>query len=259
MARTFSSVNEAWRELHGSRTGDHEDNSTGRGHGYDPSQPRVPKGHPDGGQWTLSQHGDSTATILSDVTPENEWIPGARYAQARDPKGRGGGPVRIGNNWFTPEPGQAVRLAVAHASQQNAIARVREIEPNWRPKPSAYENVEGLIRTYEAEARQAEARLGELASVGVCPGPFAAGSIPARGPERNFTTPEREKINRFGYETGCHTCGTRDPGTRSGNFILDHQPPNALNPLGRAQRLFPHCLTCSLRQGGWISSRGSSQ
>ena len=167
--------------------------------------------------------------------------------------------TRIGNSWFTPEPGQAARLATAQAWQRNAIARVREIEPNWRPKPSIHENVEGLIRTYEGEAREAESRLAELASFGVCPGPFAAGSISARGPERNFTELERADVNRFGYETGCHTCGTRDPGTRYGNFVLDHQPPDALNHLGRHQRLFPHCLTCSLRQGGWISSRGSSR
>jgi hypothetical protein len=213
IARTFSSVNEAWKELRHSRKGDHKQNSAGRRHGYDPSQPRVPKGHSEAGQWTQSPHGDSTAPILSDVTPENEWTPGAQYAQGLDSRGRGGGPIRIGNNWFTPEPGQAARLTMAHAWQQNAIGRVREIEPNWRPKPSAHENVEGLIRTYEGEARQAETRLAELASVGVCPGPFAAGSIPARGPERNFTTLERGDVNRIGYESGCHTCGTRDPGS----------------------------------------------
>jgi hypothetical protein len=33
---------------------------------------------------------------------------------------------------------------------------------------------------------------------------------------------------------------------------LDHQPPTGFNPLGRRQYLLPHCLTCSLRQGGWI-------
>jgi hypothetical protein len=38
----------------------------------------------------------------------------------------------------------------------------------------------------------------------------------------------------------------------SGNFFLDHQLPNAWNPLGRPQRLFPHCMSCSGRQGNWI-------
>jgi len=258
MARTYASVNEAWRELRNARNRANQENyrTPQAHHGYDPNQPRVAKGRLDAGQWTDTGGGKNTSEISSDATPDNEWRPGSQYAQTR---GRGSVPVRIGNRWFEAEGGQAVRLAAAQARQHNAIARVRELEPNWRPKPSAHETVEGLIRTYEGEARQAETRLAELASVGVCPGPFAAGSIPARGPERNFTTLERAGVNRFGYETGCHTCGTNDPGTRSGNFILDHQPPNALNRLSRDQRLFPHCLTCSLRQGGWISNRGSSR
>jgi hypothetical protein len=85
------------------------------------------------------------------------------------------------------------------------------------------------------------------------PGPFAKESIPARGPERNFTKAEREKINNAGQKDGCHTCGSTSAGTKSGNFILDHQPPNALNPQGGAQRLFPHCSSCSARQAGQVT------
>jgi hypothetical protein len=29
-----------------------------------------------------------------------------------------------------------------------------------------------------------------------------------------------------------------------------------LNTLGRTQRLFPHCATCSSIQGGWLSYYG---
>jgi len=53
-------------------------------HEYDPHQPRVPAGHPDGGQWTNA--GRTTGReindprIISDVTPDNYWIPGADYA-----------------------------------------------------------------------------------------------------------------------------------------------------------------------------------
>jgi hypothetical protein len=51
---------------------------------YSPAQPRVPASHPDGGQWT-SEHADPVAAnddprILSDMTPDNTWIPGAQYA-----------------------------------------------------------------------------------------------------------------------------------------------------------------------------------
>ncbi|ABY36403.1 MAG TPA: hypothetical protein DEF43_12075 [Chloroflexus aurantiacus] len=84
------------------------------------------------------------------------------------------------------------------------------------------------------------------------PGPYAGDSIPARGPGRDFTREERDAINEIGRMTGCHTCGATDPGTIDGNFIPDHQPPNALSPPGAPQWLYPHCLACSRRQGGEI-------
>jgi RHS repeat-associated protein len=84
------------------------------------------------------------------------------------------------------------------------------------------------------------------------PGPNAGDSIPARGPDRDFTPDERAKINDIGNATGCHTCGTTDPGTKSGNFVPDHQPPSALNPDGGSQNLYPQCLSCSRVQGGQV-------
>jgi RHS repeat-associated protein len=86
------------------------------------------------------------------------------------------------------------------------------------------------------------------------PGPFATESIPARGPQRSFRVGERNTINEIGLRSGCQTCGTTNPGTRSGNFIPDHQPPNALNLTNGLQRLFPHCNTCSHRQAGEVAA-----
>jgi hypothetical protein len=48
---------------------------------------------------------------------------------------------------------------------------------------------------------------------------------------------------------GCHTCGTKDPGTKSGNAVVDHQPPSALD---QPKDFYPHCLDCSRRQGGEV-------
>jgi hypothetical protein len=220
---------------------------------YSPNQPRVPAGSREGGQWTSGGGtGRNDPRVISDATPDNNAIPGAQYAQGR---ARGPVTVRIGGRTFEIEGGQAARLVEAQTRADDAIARVRELDPNWRPTPSFKESVEGSIRAYEAEAREAQARASELAKVGIGPGPFAGESIPARGPERNFTAAERREINRIGSETGCHTCATRDPETTSGNFVVDHQPPSALNSLGRSQQLYPQCLTCSLRQGGWITGR----
>lgn len=48
---------------------------------------------------------------------------------------------------------------------------------------------------------------------------------------------------------GCHTCGTKNPGTKSGNAIADHQPPQALDD---PKIFLPHCNTCKARQGGQV-------
>ena len=83
------------------------------------------------------------------------------------------------------------------------------------------------------------------------PGPFAGDSIPARGPGRRFNPGERDATNQAGRDKGCHTCGNKDPGTKSGNFVPDHQPPSGLNN-GGDQRLYPQCIDCSRVQGGQV-------
>jgi hypothetical protein len=52
---------------------------------YDPNQPRVPAGNPDGGQWTSEggSEGITDSRVVSDVTPTNDWMPGAQYAAGR--------------------------------------------------------------------------------------------------------------------------------------------------------------------------------
>jgi hypothetical protein len=220
---------------------------------YSPDQPRVPAGNSGGGQWT-SDGGNGPADdsrVVSDVTPDNTWKPGAQSAQ--NTRRGGGGPILINGNWLDPTPAQAARLTVAEAQAQDALARVRNFDPYWQPTPGLYATVEGKISDLEAKAQEARARLAELATAGIGPGPFAGNSIPARGPGRNFFAAEHAENNENGDESGCHTCGARDPGTPLGNYVLDHQPPNALNIFGAEQRLYPQCLSCSLRQGLWIS------
>ena len=60
----------------------HGDPSSRDGRGYDPNQPRVPAGDPDGGQWTSKGSGGGTndPRVLSDATPDDHWIIGADYA-----------------------------------------------------------------------------------------------------------------------------------------------------------------------------------
>jgi hypothetical protein len=142
--------------------------------------------------------------VVSDVTPDNGWRPGARYAQigrnpqnprnARNPQNLTQRlsvplkvPLRIRGEWvWELELGQANRLFEAQTRAEKTIARVREIDPKWRPRPSAYESVEGFIRAYEADAEQAEARLRELAA------PLPP-MIPREGPP---TASERNDVAR---------------------------------------------------------------
>lgn len=81
------------------------------------------------------------------------------------------------------------------------------------------------------------------------PGPHAGESIPARSPAQTFTAGERSQINKIGSNTGCHTCGKQAAGTKSGNFVPDHQPVSSITPPGTPQRLYPHCIGCSREQG----------
>ncbi len=81
------------------------------------------------------------------------------------------------------------------------------------------------------------------------PGPFADESILAVSTSQRFTAAERQLINAIGNKSGCHTCGSKTAGTKSGNFVPDHQPPSALNTINQPQQLYPQCIHCSREQG----------
>jgi len=252
--------------MRGGRAGEPRHPSVGsHGHRYDPNQPRVPAGHHDGGQWT-SKGGEeaqragvaetrSLDEIISDAI--EGVIPGARYATG--PRRLPRGPVVINGRPVQLTIRQEARLAEAELEARDAIARIREHDPNWRPRPSAYGTVEGLISAHRADAQQARARFAELQDNGIIPGPYFREGIPARGPGRDFRSGERDLMNELFARHGCHTCGTRDPGTPRGNAVLDHQPATRYNPLRKRQILAPQCLACSRRQGLWIIQNGGQQ
>ena len=220
---------------------------------YSPDQPRVPAGNPDGGQWTSEGGNDRSndPRIISDATPDNTWKPGARYAGGAE---EGEGQNRSRGAPTEGTPAQEARLAVAEAQWEDAKNRMRSIDPYWKPPAGAYETIEGSIADLEAKTQAAEAHITALASQGIGPGPFACEYIPAQGPGR-LNAAARAENDENGDEYGCHTCGTLDAGTPSGSWIGDHQPPTGLNIFGSAQRIYPQCWTCSLRQGGFVSQR----
>ncbi|MBK9588203.1 MAG: RHS repeat-associated core domain-containing protein [Sphingomonadales bacterium] len=104
------------------------------------------------------------------------------------------------------------------------------------------------LRRGASEAAEAAAKAGRVG-----PGPFAKGSIPA-GPTARPTAAQQRQINELGRANGCHTCGSKAPGTKSGNFVGDHQPPTKLNPPGERQQYYPQCRGCSNSQGGILKN-----
>jgi len=241
---------------------------------YSPNQPRAergrwtdqtgaltkPTGHPDidvSQDWSNIGEGEADQSITSeinngtgsmfDVDPDAIGQPGDEIAQNR----RVGG---LSTQFPEATPAQMLRLGLARSEADTAIGHVREVDPSWQPSSSLYQSVEGAISAAQGEAVQAQARINQLAQQGVGPGPYAVGSIPARGVSRNFSAEETRENNMNGDLYGCHTCGSSEPGTLSGNWVRDHQYPSALNYSQRPQRIYPQCVICSAVQGGFVSS-----
>ena len=112
---------------------------------FNASQPRVPAGHPDGGQWTDGGGGGGT--------PRAELVTLRPRAPARRV---------IGGRAYPVTPAQEARLDITAAQARALVREVQRHDPRWRPKPSIYEGVEGQIRANEFDAQQAAARLREL-------------------------------------------------------------------------------------------------
>jgi len=139
--------------------------------GFDPNQPRISAGNPDGGQWTgggsgsrIQRRRDSDeGRVLSDATPDNLQKPGNRLAQARGPGS--GSSVRFRGQRLPATVGQRMRFAAADRRAKKLTRQVNDIDPSWKPKRSVTDpgTANGAIAIRRGEAREAEARLRELA------------------------------------------------------------------------------------------------
>jgi hypothetical protein len=170
-------------------------------------------------------------------------------SEPRVPAGSG----REGGRWTTDDAAATDAHNIQLAAEDSEDEEKREDEKDL---PEAERRSFGIApRKEDVEEGQGLSLPRPLAEDPVGIGRYAGESIPARSPARNFTVKERLEINRIGQKTGCHTCGTKDPGTASGNFVPDHQPPSSLNLSNTPQHLYPHCLTCSSRQGSAVLRR----
>lgn len=192
---------------------------------------------------------DGTET-LSDAAPDPVLV-GQQYA-AGGPSGRSSGRGGL------PETPAGRLLSGVYEGKLRTLAEIEPTNgnvtqwraPDWRPRQSDINKID--LEIIKARQRAPGAVDRQASGIGI--GPFARQGIPARSEKRDWTPEEREEINRLGYKYGCHTCGSQDPRSNSGNFVLDHQPATRLNRPGDRQFLFPQCMTCMYRQGGLISS-----
>lgn len=123
---------------------------------YSPDQPRVPKGNPDGGQWS----GDGSK---KPGTPDFISEPAAMRPRRERPRPPGRLPRGV-TEWLVEkvETAEEERARVNRLANE-AIDRVRRVDEGWQPRPSLYESdVEGDIRKAKDLVLEAEARLVEL-------------------------------------------------------------------------------------------------
>jgi hypothetical protein len=112
-------------------------------YGYNPAQPRVPKGEEGAGQWMAlggAQAGGGGPPVAWRIQLSRTDFPGATN-------------------------GQLVRLQQSIARTETALRQIRQHDPNWHPSTVSWTapgSVEGAIRNAEARVVEAEARLGQL-------------------------------------------------------------------------------------------------
>jgi len=118
---------------------------------YSPDQPRVPAGNPDGGKWTSGGE-NAPKESGSDRARSTEISASRRNSRPIPPL----------------SPGQQVRLDFANARAQEAVARVQQLDPNWKSSQSLTDpnSAEGLIRAKEDMTREADARFLALSRAG---------------------------------------------------------------------------------------------
>jgi hypothetical protein len=189
--------------------------------GFRPDQPRVPTGNPDGGQWT-----DET---LSPTLVQS----------------RGSG-RSSGRRASVTNLSQETRLEISQMQMRSAVREAQSIDRNWRPRPQAYETVEGQIRANEATRLEAELRYFQLTGRPPRVGPFAREWLPSPAPGKRISAEQRKQLDLIGRMYGCHSCGSVDNLSPRGHPFGDHQIPQSL---GRPTRIYPHCTLCSSKQG----------
>lgn len=120
---------------------------------WDPAQPRVPAGSPQGGRWTDA---DGRAGLVDD-----------RVRVAQLAPGRGTRPyptLRIGRTTVRITEMEEAEMVGWRINRDAALADVWRVDPNWRPPVSLWETPRGYIETLRGDTLAAEARLRDRAA-----------------------------------------------------------------------------------------------
>ena len=189
------------------------------------TQPGAPHGAP----ITLASHHGDDPTDESNKEPVEE-------------KDERPNPVVPGVTWghrpgaiepvVPPPPGGLGQALPAAGKPSGPLAPAANPDPHGRPPPDGSTSTTAL-------------------PPGIGPGLFARESIPA-GPTPRPSQKQQLDINRLFDEHGCHMSGSKDPGTKTGNAVGDHQPPTALNWDNRPQVYYSQYERCMRSQGGLV-------
>ncbi len=131
---------------------------------FNPSQARLPAGTTGGGRWTAGGGSGGGGATFHPVSTR--------------PRAGSGATRVIRGRVHEVTPGQEARLDVSAAQARAVIREVQRHDPNWRPRPSIYEGVEGEIAANQSDALQAAARLRELGARELAPKPPETTLIP---------------------------------------------------------------------------------
>jgi hypothetical protein len=164
---------------------------------WNPNQPRVPAGNPDGGEWTTIGFGWARAG--------GEKEPRIRVAQVVSRGRRGSGfSVSDGRREFEVSIPQGTRIALREAQVAAVERQITAIRPRWRPEVGAWENADGYEVHLEARLLSAEAELQRLSLL-------SGGFIPNRPPIGRMTECTEELIF-----PGGKLIGWREPARQRG-------------------------------------------
>jgi HK97 family phage prohead protease len=220
---------------------------------YSPEQPRVPAGSREGGRWTGGGGG-------SGASGAGRRAPGNQTALNVDPN-----VASDANNQIAPAQGRRIitRFPQASASQLDRLessrslaieaeARVREIDPAWKPEPALVDpnNIESRIAANANVTRQANARYfeflrdkyGDVAlpnSGGLAPSTTLTGPkapvLPRddvetrRGAERENDSAEIIWLNNHDVEQKPRVAGSKNPDYRIDGELFDNYAPRTDN------------------------------